>query len=500
PGTKTVRKPLAQTTKQETPPGQKKSSDPVSNPTAKGGSTTAPDITQNAEVSSAQNYPELGRIGVDTMKQFSLSMRDAIRMALTDNNDIAIARQNVRIAEFVLKGAYGAYDPLASAVSEYQRTINPVSSLIIAGADGTLTDKNFNNSATVKGLSPFLGGNYQLDFVANKTKTNNLFTSLIPQYPTQLTLTYTQPLWRGLLIDDSRRQIDISKKNLALSDAQFRQRAIEVIANVQQAYWDLVFALKNVQVQNDSLREAQSQLEHTRRMVAGGLSAPIDVVETETQVATFQQSLYTALNGVTSAENTLKNLVLRNQLSPLWSQAIQPTDPVDLKAPATTLDNAVATAYSNRPEVKQSDVNKELNEINKRYFRDQTRPQVNLTGTYGLIGLSGTASQTINPLTGSQDVVNERINLLSTLNGLTVLPPTTSSSGVPPILIGGVGQSFSNLFTNNFNTYTAGITFSLPIRNRTAKAQLGQALVEGEQIQTQREQLEDQIQVDVRNA
>ncbi|MGH9897845.1 MAG: hypothetical protein ACRD4L_03210, partial [Pyrinomonadaceae bacterium] len=68
PGTKTVRKPLAQTTKQETPPGQKKSSDPVSNPTAKGGSTTAPDITQNAEVSSAQNYPELGRIGVDTMK------------------------------------------------------------------------------------------------------------------------------------------------------------------------------------------------------------------------------------------------------------------------------------------------------------------------------------------------------------------------------------------------------------------------------------------------
>lgn len=490
----------AQAIQQEKPSGQstdqKKPSDPVPNPTSNGATTG---ITQRSQVSSIPDYPELVRIGVDTAKQFPLSMRDAIRMALSDNNDIEIARQNVRIQEFVLKGTYGAYDPLATGESLYQRTINPIASFIGGGPNGTQTDKNFNNSATISGLSPFFGGSYQLDFVSNRAVTNNLFTTLSPQYPTSLTLTYTQPLLRGLLIDDPRRQIEIAKKNLALSDAQFRQRAIEVIANVQQAYWDLVFALKNVQVQRDSLREAQAQLEHIRRMVAEGLSAPIDIVETETQVANFQESLYTAINSVTSAENNLKNMTLRNQFSPLWNQAIQPTDSVDLKAPAVTLDNAVAAAYSNRPEIKQSDANIEVNEINRRYFRDQTRPQINLTGTYGLIGLSGVVAQTANPLTGSQTELTDRVNLLSALNGLPPLPADTSGA-VPDILIGGVGQSYSNLFSNSFNTYSVGITFSLPIRNRTAKAQLGQTLVEGEQIRTQRQQLEEQIQVDVRNA
>src|SRR5438046_10688976 len=113
---------------------------------------------------------------------------------------------------------------------------------------------------------------------------------------------------RGRKIDQPRRLIEIARRNMELTDIQFRQRSIEIIAAVQRAYWDLTYALRNLQVQRDSVRDAKDQLEHNRRLVQEGQLAPIDIVAAETQVANFEQSVYDALNGVAQSENTLKNL------------------------------------------------------------------------------------------------------------------------------------------------------------------------------------------------
>src|SRR6185436_3081688 len=136
---------------------------------------------------------------------------------------------------------------------------------------------------------------------------NNQFTSLNPQYPTSLTFSYTQPLWRGLKIDQSRRQIQIARKNLSLTDSQFRQRAIDTITNVQRAYWDLVFTLRSLQVQRDAVSVARTQLEHNKRVVNEGQLAPIDVVAAEAQISTYEQRVFGALEEVHRAENNLKN-------------------------------------------------------------------------------------------------------------------------------------------------------------------------------------------------
>ena len=138
---------------------------------------------------------------------------------------------------------------------------------------------------------------------------------------------------RGLRFDNSRRLIEIAKKNLSLTDAQFRQRAIETITNVQRAYWDLAFALRNLQVQRDAVRDSRVQLEHNQRLVAEGSLAPIDVVAAEAQVAGFEQSLYSSLEEVSRAENSLKNLIAENQQSEIWKVSLVPTDPVDLAPP-----------------------------------------------------------------------------------------------------------------------------------------------------------------------
>jgi HAE1 family hydrophobic/amphiphilic exporter-1 len=444
--------------------------------------------------------PEMSRVGVDVNQQRPLSLRDALSMALENNKDIEVARENVRIAEFDLLGVRGAYDPRLTTSTFYERAENPISSFLSGGQNGSTLQSDYTGTVRLEGQSPALGGNYRLDFSSIRLTTNNQFTALNPQYPTALTFSYTQPLWRGLKFDNSRRQIEIAKKNLSLTDAQFRQRAIDTITNVQRAYWDLVFALRSLQVQRDAVTTARQQLEHNKRLVNEGQLAPIDVVAAEAQISTFEQGVFSALEEISRAENNLKNMIAENQKATIWTESLVPTDAVDLAVPNVSLPDALKTAMENRPELQQSNVLKEINEIDKRYYKEQTKPAIDLVGTYGLTGLAGSISSAgVNPFTASSLIVRQRVDELSALAGLEplpVVPPQTIS----PQLLGGYDQSLQNLLANRYNNFRIGVQISLPLRNRTAEAQLGRTLVEGERIGTQREQLEQTIQVDVRNA
>jgi len=444
--------------------------------------------------------PELTRVGVDMNRQRPLSIREVISLALENNKDIEVARENVRIAEFDLLGAQGVYDPRIATTAFYERVENPISSFLSGGQGGSTVESLYTGSARLEGQSPVLGGNYRLEFSSVRLTTNNQFIALNPQYPTSLTFNYTQPLWRGLRIDNNRRQIQIARKNLSLTDAQFRQRAIDTITNVQRAYWDLAFALRSLQVQRDAVGVARTQLEHNKRLVEQGQLAPIDIVAAEAQISTYEQNVFSALEEVSRAENNLKNLIAENQNAPIWAESLVPTDPVDLAIPNVSLPDALKTAMENRPELQQSNVLREMNEIDQRYYKDQTKPAVDLVGTYGVNGLAGSISSAgVNPFTASNLLVRQRVDELSALAGLDplpIVPPQTFS----PDLIGGFGQSLQSLAANRYGTFRLGVQLSLPLRNRTAEAQLGRALVEGERIGTQREQLEQTIQVDVRNS
>ena len=444
--------------------------------------------------------PELNRVGIDMNRQQPLSLRDAISLALENNKDIEVARQNVRVAEFDLLGAQGVYDPRLSTGAFYERAENPISSFLSGGQNGSVIQSDFAGNARLEGQTPFLGGSYRLDVSSGRFTTNNEFTALNPSFPTSMSVTYTQPLWRGLKFDNSRRQIEIARKNLSLTDAQFRQRAIDTITSVQRAYWDLVFALRSLQVQRDAVTVAQTQLNHNKRLVQEGQLAPIDIVAAESQIFSYEQGVFSALEEVSRAENALKNLIAENKQSTMWIASIVPTDPVELSVPQVALSDALKTAMENRPELQQSNVVKEINEIDQRYFENQTKPAVDLVGQYGINGLAGSISTTgVNPFTASQLQIRQRVDELSQLQGLDplpIVPPQTLSRD----LLGGFGTSVENLLSNRFNNFRVGVQISLPLRNRTAEAQLGRSLVEGERIATQREQLEQSIEVEVRNA
>ena len=448
--------------------------------------------------------PELGRVGVDMDRQKPLSLREALALALENNKDIEVARENVKIAEFDLTAARGVYDPRITSSTYYERSESPISSFLSGGSNGATTQSDYTGTARLEGLTPKLGGSYHLDFSSIRLTTNNQFTALNPQYPTALTFSYTQPLFRGRKFDNNRRLIEIGKKNLSLTDAQFRQRAIETITSVQRAYWDLVFALRNLQVQKDAVRDSRAQLEHNRRLVTEGALAPIDVVAAEAQLAGFEQSLFSSLEEVSRSENNLKNLIAENRQADLWNLSIIPTDSVDIAPPEISLPEAMKAAMDNRPELQQSNIAREINQVDQKYFREQTKPAIDLVGSYGMVGLAGTASGGINPFTASSTQLRDAVNrLLDHENmehgGFDRLPDPPAQT-ISPFLLGGYDQSLQNLLSNRFNNFRVGVQINLPLRNRTAQAQLGRSLVEGQRIATQREQLEQTIQVDVRNA
>ncbi|MGZ8843538.1 MAG: TolC family protein [Pyrinomonadaceae bacterium] len=456
-----------------------------------------PAVAVDYRADPTRPMPPLARVGVDTAEQQPLMLREAIALALRNNKDIEIARDVVKIAEFDLLTARGTYDPRFSAQTYFERIKNPATS-VLSGASTVQTD-DLTATTRFEGLAPKYGGSYRVDFSSIRLTSNSAFNVLNPSYPTALIFSYTQPLWRGLRIDLPRRQIEVAKKNLSLTDAQFRQRAIEVITNVQRSYWDLVFALRNLQIQRDSLTDSRAQLAHNRRMVAEGSLAPIDEVAAQNQVATFEQAEFMALEEVNRAENNLKNMIAENRTAKIWSLSLIPTDQADLTLPKVSLNDAMALAMQNRQELKQSDLAREINLLDQRLYRDLSKPEIDLVGSYGMVGNAGTQVTGTNPLTANNELLRARVNELSVLSGLQPLPASPTVT-IPQNLFGGYFQSLSNLGSNNFNNFRVGVAINLPLRNRTAEGQLGHSLVEGKRIATQREQLEQLIQVEVRNA
>jgi outer membrane protein TolC len=441
--------------------------------------------------------PSAERVGVDIMNQMTMTLEEAIGLALQNNNDIDSSKITVQIAEFNLKGARGVYDPQIASESYYESRTTPTASTIGGATNGSVTLRQFFGTAGVTGFSPYAGGSYSAGFTSSRTNTSNSNATLNPQYPTDFTLEYVQPLLRGRRFDINRRNIEIAKKNLSLTDAQFRQRAIEVIAQVEQSYWDLVFALRNLQVQIDAVKQARTQLESNQRLVAKGVLAPIDVIAATTQITTFEQNVYTAQQSVTLAENTLKTLMLPDRTSEIWSRPITPISEISLEPPHIGLEVAIAEALRSRPEITQLNTQTEINSIDQRYYRDQTKPQIDLVGSYTAAGLAGAATA---PRATTPSAITTRVNELSALAGLEPLPTTTTTSTVPPNLVGGYFSSLGNLIAQDYPTYRVGVRISIPWGNRVAEANLGRSLAEGTQIQNSRAQTEQIIEAQVRNS
>ncbi len=487
------------------PPGQPPATLPSTTEQTQQPGTPNP-ITQPLQLSPEVTHE---RVGVKEDLIVSMALQDAITRALQNNLDIEVFRQSVQAAQYNLFASRGVYDLTSGSTLTYDSRTFPVASIFAGGdASSSITQKEFTYDFTTSKLIERSGALFQVDFLNNRLTTSATSSTLTTQYNPTLTFSFTQPLMRNLGIDQNRRIVQLAKKSLDLSDSQFRQRVIEIINQVQLAYWDLVFAIRNEQIARDSVELTRVQLQNNQKMVEAGTLPPIDLRATEAALESRKGDVITALQNITTAENNLKGLIIKDANDNLWDAQIKPVDQPQSDQPTVGLAEASQLALTNRPELEQLRLQAEQKQIDIKFFENQTKPQVDLIGFYSNTGLAGTPSDVV---TGGDGFDSVTRGILTNLNFLLVdagrntfnpvpNPPRTLGASVPERFSGGYFRALSNLFGQDFRSYQFGVRLSFPWRNRTAKGNLGRALAESRQLDARQRQQVQTIQIEVRNA
>ena len=481
---------------------------------------TAPEtvisVSTKPEEKSAGNFPKnylnvTHRLGIQTAQTLTLTLNDAIRKALENNNDVEVARNDVRFQEQQLRSLLGTYDPILSLTPTFSRSSSTGSSgsndfKLNTGLDkllergGGRISSFFNSSQTGRNSQNNQAFNQTLDIGSSSSTT----------YLTNLGVNYTQPLLRDFRIDNTRRQIKIQRKRLQQTDADFRRRTIEVISQVQRSYWDLVFALRDQQNRLANLNLARENLRQVEARISAGSAAPLARAEVATELANRESDVLLATQQVSITENTLKTLLLRDPNSTEWSQAIVPVDQPVFSDEPIIVEDAVKDAIDNRPELRRLRLQRDINEIDIDYFKNQTKPRIDLVSSFSLGGLALSGSNQevrTNLFTAQQDLIFvDRINALiaKTQNINPPLSPISNTEIVIPAstspVFGGFGRSLQNLFRSDAPNYSVGITFEIPMGNRTAKANLAGARIQQQQNEAQTRSQEQTVVSEVRNA
>lgn len=471
--------------------------------------------------------PSLTRLGVESDQTLPLSLRESIRLALENNPDIDVARVGVRINESGLRALEGVYEPVFQITPQFSSFVTPQSSTLGgSGESGTVSETLLDFGPSVVRRFRTGGGQYQFFFNNTRDATNSTFAQISPAYSGNLGVTFTQPLWRNRAIDDTRRQILIQRKRIEQSDADFRRQTIDVIAQVQRAYWELVFALRDQQNRIASLNLIREQFRQTELRIVAGSTAPVERAEVQTELAARQSDVLQAVQNVSVAENNLKRLILRDTQSSEWSASIVPTDQpaVDATAPINLRDS-LEEARANRPELRSVRLQQEMTDINVNYFKNQARPRVDIQATISTTGLAGSPAIATGALDGQSDSIGAttgtvplisgnaqtsanafllaQINQLRAAQGLpaAIVPTiTTQTNGVPTNLVGSYGQMLRNLVGLGTRNIVVGVAIEIPFHHKVAQANLAGAEMQREQLASSMRSAELSVEVEVRNA
>ncbi len=453
----------------------------------------------------ATRVPQI--VGVTQQPFVGISLQNAIGMAMVASPDVAIALANRRIAGYQVAAAKGAYDLRFSVQPQYQYVTQAPQNPFFAGPDfGPIVQKTTSVNGSLQGTTP-AGQQWTLSVSGKQTYDNTTINSFNPYYPTIFSAGFTQPLGRGRGITEAARTLQIAALGAQTSAAQTRLSVSSTIAQIENAYWDLVSAWRNVAIQEESLRDTIAQQRSNVRLARAGASAPIDVVQSNAQIAVFQQNVFAALQNVATLQNQLKLFLTRSGMDPIWNANLVPVTPVLQLPSAPSLLDLVTTALRNRPEIAQAAAARRSADVNLQYAQNQLKPQVDLQLGYTSNGFAGSPTNPANsPFLESSIqqviVINELIaavnRTLPPSQQITPLP--TGQTRLPAYLVGGLNESIKNLLLNKFPVYSAGVLVTFPLGNTTAKANLGIAQEQERIAQLQEASAVAHVTVDVRNA
>jgi outer membrane protein len=415
----------------------------------------------------------------DNRPVVALTLDDAVKFALDRNLDIAVQRLNPEINDIAYASIKSIYHPSLTSLISTQSTTNASVSTTSGGsaAGQPIVVGTTNYNGGIAQSIPWGGGNYTVALNNPKNTTTSLNTLFNPTYQPNWSGTYVQPLFRNFRIDSTRRSLQVTKINRDISDVQLRATITNTVSNVRNAYWDYVFAVQSVDVAQQSVTLASQLVKDNQTRVEVGTMAPIDVVQAQSQAATQQQNLVAAQGTMRTAELALKRLIVAGTQDANWGVRLDPTDRPDFRPETIDIEAAVRRALTDRTDLYIAKRNIEANDVTLKYLVDQMRPQVDLSTTYGLVGLGGSQ------YTYATDVVGGTVNKIPT--------------GTIP---GGYGDAIDSLFHSQYPRWTVALNISYPLGVSSQEASVARARVQQNQVVAQTRQIELQVATDVTNA
>ncbi len=462
--------------------------------------------------------------------KLELTLQDAIALALQNNLDIRVARYTPWFGEtdvlraqgggipsgtFVLgSGGGGTFDPVIGATASIADNTTPVNNPFISGT-GTGTNSLIAlkshqtqlNIAYSQELHTGTSFSFGLDNTRSSSSSSANFFN--PSVSSQLFASIQQPLLRGFGIVPVTRFIIETRNTLKQDNLVFEEQVINSVTQVQNQYWQFVFARQNVDVQKAALATSQKLYEDNKRQLEIGTLAPLDVLTAESEIATDNQLVIQAQTNLLQQQTLLLQLITKNLLDPAFQDVeVIPTTPIEELAavPSIALPDAVKEAWANRPELKVQQLQLANDNVEIKATRSELLPALTLSANYQSSGLGGISTlKSSTPLTFipnlNAPVLDANGNPVLTTGGTAEFIGVgntfnTTTTTVP----GGVGDAYSAIFQNQFPSYSASLNLSLPLRNRSAQADHARALLNERQYQTIYQQEKNTIVVGVRNA
>ncbi|MEI9980568.1 MAG: TolC family protein [Edaphobacter sp.] len=470
-----------------------------------------------------------------------LSLSDAVLLALENNYDIAIARLNMDIADTdILRAKAGSslrgvstglvqntlggttetitsaggpgatsigaggggagvnglvlstngggptpenLDPVLTGQLEYEATSSPQSNLLFSGGLSSLTtDTSTFNFNYAQGF--LTGTQLTVGFNNTRVTTDNPFSNYSPNLTTSFRATATQHLLQGFGTGVNGRFILQAKNDRRITDSSFRQQLLYTVNQVENIYWALVSAYEDEQAKERALAQSTQLTSDNRRQLEIGTLAPLDVVNSDSAVATDKQALVASKTNLELQQLLMKQAIARNLNDPQLANApVIPTDRVGLdRLPEEdlTTEDLVKQAYVNNPQIEQAVLNLKNNEITIKAFKNGLLPVVDAYAFYGGSGLGGAQNPNAVNFGGGPD------------GGSIPYPPGT----FPSISYGTV---LANTLNNNAPDKGVGVNINVTLRNRTAQADQARSQMEYRQTQMRLQQLYTQLRIQVTN-
>ncbi|MGB8909872.1 MAG: TolC family protein [Candidatus Cybelea sp.] len=448
-------------------------------------------------------------VGVTQRPFVGISLQDAIAMSLLKNPNLAVSASNVRVARYNIVALKGAYDVQLQLKPSSNFSVQPPQNAFEAGpgpvgrytippgpsttpgvvyttGPGNIIQHQSSFQYGVGGQTEN-GMTYQAGIQQSRTYNNTVFNAYDPYYLATLNLALTQPLLKNAGMNATKRQLKLAFVNADASAAQALVDASSTISQVENAYWNLVAAWRNVAIQEEALNEAILQQRSNVRLARRGASAPVDAVESQTQVSNFQNNVYSALQTVSQVQVQLKSLVVGDPADPIWTANLVPSTSV-LELPSVyDLATIVSQAKQSRPEVRQAEDKRLAAEIDRTFAQNQSLPQADVQAQYLSNGFAGILTPVPGFLLGECSSI--------TFGALSKTCPTP-----PPNTQGNMAFAYHNMWAGYFPAFNIALIVGYPIQGNLARGMRGVASEEMTQAKLIMQSVEERIGSEARNA